>query len=121
MDVRRDSTETSAIETVTVVPQSVTEERENVLEIARLAGLENVVTKHAVKILKTNVTETLAVALRAVYPVTLGIFVTKRAMIDVYLVVIRELTTVSIDFYLKRGNNAIFKTYIIIFIFRCLM
>lgn len=67
-----------------------------------LAGLENFVTKHAVKIVKSDVTRTLAPARRAVYPVTLGIFVTKRAMIDVYLVVNQELTTVSMDFYLKK-------------------
>lgn len=101
MGVSRDSTEISAKETVTVVPQGVTEERDNVLEVALLAGLENFVTKHAVKIVKTHVTKTMAAALRAVYPVTLGIFVTKRAMIDVYLVVNQELTTVSIHFYLK--------------------
>lgn len=54
MGVSRDSTEISAKETVTVVPQGVTEERDNVLEVALLAGLENFVTKHAVKIVKNT-------------------------------------------------------------------
>lgn len=94
--------EISATETVTVVPQGVTEWLGNVLEIVLLAGLENFVTRHAANIVKTDVTKALAAARRDVYLVTLEISVTKRAMIDVYLVVIRELTTVSIDFYLKK-------------------
>lgn len=75
------------------------------MEIVLSAGLENFVTKHAVKIVKTDVTRTLAAARRAVYPVTLEIFVMKRAMIDVYLVVNQELTT------LNRGRIHAQKTF----------
>lgn len=57
------------------------------MEIVLSAGLENFATKHAVKIVKTGVTRTLAAATKAVYLVTLEIFVMKRAMIDAYLVV----------------------------------
>lgn len=72
------------------------------MEIVLSAGLENFATNYAVKIVKTDVTRTLAAARKAVYLVTLEIFVMKRAMIDAYLVVIRKLTTVSILFYLKK-------------------
>lgn len=86
------------------------------MEIVLSAVLENFATKHAVKIVKTDVTKTLAAARKAVYLVTLEIFVTKRAMIDVYLVVNQELTTVSMDFYLEKKNNAKMKTYLLFFI-----
>lgn len=68
------------------------------IEIVLSAGLENFVTNHAVKIVKTDVTKTLAAARGGVYLVALEIFVMKRATIDVYLVMNQELTTVSIDF-----------------------
>lgn len=77
-----------------------------------MACLENFATKHAVNIVKTDVTKTLAAARRAVYPVTLEIYVTKRATIDVYFVVNQELTTVSIDFIFFL-NYAIFQTYLL--------
>lgn len=63
-----------------------------------MAGLDNFVKRHAVNIVKINVTKALAAARRDVYLVTLEIYVTKRATIDVYLVMNQELTTVSIDF-----------------------
>lgn len=72
------------------------------MEIVLSAGLENFVTKHAVKVVKTDVTKTMAAARRAVYPVTLEIFVMKRAMVDVYLVVNQGLRIVRIYLYLKK-------------------
>lgn len=75
------------------------------MEIVLSAGLENFATNHAVKIVKTDVTRTLAAARKAVYLVTLEIFVMKRAMIDAYLVVIRKLTT------LNRGRIHAQKTF----------
>lgn len=82
-----------------------------------MACLEIFATKHAVNIVKTDVTKALAAARRAVYPVALEIFVMKRAMIDVYLVVNQELIIVRIYLYLKK--TAIFQTYL--FFLRCWM
>lgn len=84
------------------------------MEIVLSAGLENFVTNHAVKIVKTDVTKTLAAARGGVYFVTLEIFVMKRATIDVYLVMNQELTTVSIDFIFFL-NYAIFQTYLLFY------
>lgn len=85
------------------------------MEIVLSAGLENFATKHAVKIVKTGVRRTLAAARKAVYLVTLEIFVMKRAMIDAYLVVNQGLRIVRICLYLKK--NPLYFKHIYYFLF----
>lgn len=85
------------------------------MEIVLSAGLENFAKKHAVKIVKTGVTRTLAAARKAVYLVTLEIFVMKRAMIDAYLVVNQGLRIVRICLYLKKKTRYISNISIIFY------
>lgn len=71
------------------------------MEIALLASLVNFVTKHAVKTVKMDVTNTLGVVMMDVYPVNLETSVMKRVMFNMHIAVIRDLQTVSKSISLK--------------------